>query len=243
MFTKLFLFCSIFFLWGCNSPTPKYEIGIDPSWYPLDFQERQTNVFGFSTELLTQISLEENIEFSILNTNWDSLLDGLTTQKYQAILSSLYPYNFNQNIYSFSEPFLNTGPVLVASIQTPELSLKDLSGKTIGVLEGSPEILMLEKDSTISIRSYASVPDTLNDLVAENIHAALLPALNATAYVDHLYFRKLKVASKPLNDQGLRLITLKEKEPKLLEKFNKALEHMKKNKSYTELISKWNLEE
>jgi len=243
MFAKLFVFCSLFFLWGCGSnPSTTYEIAIDPTWYPLNFKERQSNLFGFTTDLLTYISQEEDIQISVLNTNWDSLLDGLNNKKYPAILSSLYPYNFNQDLYSFTEPFLEIGPVIVAPIDDSDLSLKKLSGKSVGALDSSPEGLILEKDPTILIRTYDTIPDALNDLVSEHIQAALLPVLEVTAYVDHLYFRKLKIASKPLNEKGLRLVTLKDQEPELREKFDKVLKKMKSDGSYEKLLSKWNLD-
>ncbi len=243
MFAKLFVFCSLFFLWGCgsSSSSSNYEIAIDPSWAPLNFQERQNNVLGFTTELLTQVSRQEKISVSLLNTNWDSLFEGLNDQKYQAVLSSLYPYNFNLDLYSFSEPFLELGPVLIVPMEASDRSLEALSGKAIGAIAGSPEILLLEKDPTLLIRTYATVPEALNDLVSGSIQGAILPALTASAYVNHLYFRKLMIVSGPLNEEALRLITLKGTSPELIEKFNKALDHMKKNGDYEKLLSKWNL--
>jgi polar amino acid transport system substrate-binding protein len=243
MFAKLFIFCSLFFLAGCGAPSSSqnYEIAIDPSWAPLNFQDRQNNVLGFATELLTEVSKQEKISISLLNTNWDSLLEGLKAQKYQGVLTSLYPYNFNQDLYSFSEAFLELGPVLIVAAQSSDLSLEKMSEKAVGAVVGSPEILILEKDPTILIHTYDTIPDALNDLVAGNIQAALLPSLTASAYVNHLYFRKLKIASKPLTEEALRLITLKGKSPQLIEKFNNALDLMKKNGDYEKLLAKWDL--
>jgi polar amino acid transport system substrate-binding protein len=244
MFAKLFIFCSLFFLAGCGSSpssSQNYEIAIDPSWAPLNFQDRQNNVLGFATELLTEVSNQGKISISLLNTNWDSLLEGLKAQKYQGVLTSLYPYNFNQDLYSFSEPFLLLGPVLIVPMQSSDSSLENMSEKAVGAVLGSSEVLVLEKDPTILIHTYDTIPDVLNDLVAGNIQAALLPSLTASAYVNHLYFRKLKIASKPLTEEALRLITLKGKSPQLIEKFNKAIDHMKKNGDYEKLLSKWDL--
>jgi polar amino acid transport system substrate-binding protein len=243
MFSKLFVFCSLVFLFGCSSnSTTTYEVAIDPTWNPINFKDRQSNVLGFTTELLTQVSQEEKIQISILSTNWDSILDGLNSRKYAAILSPLHPYKYNEEIYSFSEPFLEIGPVIVAPIDSKDLSINDLSGEAVGAIENSSEILLLEKDPTILIRTYDSVPDALNALVSEHIQAAILPVLEVTAYVDHLYFRKLKIVSKPLNEDGLRMITLKDQSPELREKFNKVLKQMKSDGSYQKLLSKWNLE-
>src|SRR3989339_977953 len=204
MFAKLFVFFSVLFLGACSSSSHlNYEIGVDPSWRPLDFQEKQKNILGFSTELLTKISAKEHLSISLLNTNWDSLFDGLKSKKYQAVLSSLYPYNFNKELYNFSDPFLEIGPVLVLPLQSPKLSLKDLSGKAVGILEGSPDVLLLEKDPSILIRNYVSAPVALNALVSGEIEAALIPILTASSYVDHIYFKKLKIGSPPLTDEGL----------------------------------------
>ena len=176
-----------------------------------------------------------------MNTNWDSLFDGLKSKQYQAVLSSLYPYNFNQELYNFSDPFLEIGPVLVLPLQAPKLSLKDLSGKAVGILEGSPDVLLLEKDPSILIRNYISAPVALNALVSGEIEAALIPILTASSYVDHIYFKKLKIGSPPLTDEGLRLITLKGDNVQLIEKFNQALHSLKKNGELEKLLLKWNI--
>ncbi|MBX9924387.1 MAG: transporter substrate-binding domain-containing protein [Rhabdochlamydiaceae bacterium] len=241
MLAKLFIPCMLLFLCSCGSTPSSYEIGVDPSWYPLTFHKQQNSILGFSTDILTQVSIKEDISFSLLETNWDSLLDGLNSQKYQAVLTSLTPYNFNQSVYSFSEPFLPLGPVLIVPLASSEDSLKGFSGKSVGVIEDSPEILILEKDPTILIRTYENASSLLTDLVAESIQAGLLPILTASAYVDHLYYKKLKIASDSLTNQGLRLITLKDKNPKLIEKFNDGIEKLKKSGEYEKLLVKWNL--
>jgi polar amino acid transport system substrate-binding protein len=231
----------ILLLGGCGSAPSIYQIGIDPSWYPLSFHKEQNSVLGFSTDVLTQISMKEKISFSLLTTNWDSLLEGLNGGKYQAVLSSLLPYNFNQSIYSFSEPYLPLGPVLIVPINSRDNSLEAFSEKSVGVLEDSPEILILEKDPTILIRTYENASTLLTDLAGGGVQAALLPILTASAYVDHLYYKKLKIASSSLTAQGLRLITLKDKNPKLIETFNKGIENLKKTGEYEKLLIKWNL--
>lgn len=241
MLAKLFIPCILFFLWGCGSTPKTYEVGVDPSWYPLSFQKQQNSILGFSTDILTQVSIKEDISFSLLSTNWDTLLEGLNASKYKAILSSLTPYNFNQSVYSFSEPYLPLGPVLIVPLSASETSLEGFTGKSVGILQGSPDSLILEKDPSILIRTYENASSLLTDLVAENVQAALLPVLTASAYVDHLYYKKLKIVSSPLNNQGLRLITLKDKEPDLIEKFNKGIEKLKKSGEYDKLLAKWNL--
>ncbi len=244
MFRKILLSCALIVLYGCSSSSPHYEIGVDPTWTPLDFKERQQNVLGFCTDLFMETAKEENLLVSLCQASWDNLFENLQKGKYQAVLSSLYPYSFQESIYSFSDPFLEIGPVFIAPIDAKKhLSMEDFSGKSVGVLIGSPEILLLEKDPSIYIRTYATIPDALNDLVSGKTQGALLPVLNTSAYVNHLYFKKLKIVSKPLTDAGLRMVTLKGKNPKLIKDFNHCLQKMKKKGSYDALLSKWSLSE
>lgn len=241
MLLRLFISCFVFFLASCGSKAPKYEIGVDPSWAPLDFQTRQSNVMGFSTELLQTVSLDEKISISMLQVNWDVLFEGLKKGHYQAILSSLYPFNFNLELYSFSEVFLATGPVLVMPIRSSQKSLKELQGKAIAALEGSSEILFLEKYPGLSISTYDTIPAALNDLVSGKVQGALLPILQTSAYVKDLYQKELKIVTDPLTDTGLRLITLKDKAPKLIKAFDHTIKQMKKNGDYEKQLIKWQL--
>ena len=241
MFAKFFLSCLLFLLWGCGSNPKPYQIAIDPTWYPLNFEERQNNILGFTNELLLAISLEKDLPLSLLQVNWDTLFEGLKKQKYQAVFSSLYPYNFNQDLYSFSDIFLPIGPVIVVPKGSSIHSLKKLEGMEVGALAGSPEILLLEKYPSILIRPYESIPQALSAIASGNIQGAILPILPTSAFIQNLYYKKLMIASKPITEEGLRLVTLKDQNLKLIEQFNKALKHMKETGSYDKLLTKWGL--
>lgn len=57
-----------------------------------------------------------------------------------------------------------------------------------------------------------------------------------------IYLNQLKIASKPLTNEGLRLIAKNNSESKkLLEQFNEGLKALKKNGTYNQLLLKWGL--
>lgn len=234
--TLLLLFCS------CGgSSKQRYEIALDPLWYPLELMGRENNVFGFSNDLLKAISKEKHIEFSLLSTNWDTLIEGLNQKKYQGVLSSLYPYNFNQQHYQFSETYLQTGPVLLLPSQSSYTSLSEMATKEVGVISGSPYVLIAEKNPGIIIRLYDTIPHMLNDLTAGHLDGAVIPLLEAEAFVQDLYHGQLKIATGPLNDEGLRLICLKNQDPALIQEFNEGLTQLKADGTYQRILEKWSL--
>ncbi len=232
-------------LFGCSgqSSKPSCRVGVDPYWYPLQFGTRDNNVTAFSTELLTEIGKLEKIPFVKVTVNSSNLLDGLQNGQYEAILSSKTPYIFNRGLYDFSDVYLPLGPVLVVPIDSKIRSLDQLSGKEIAVVTGTSYDLILEKSPGVMIRYYDSIPQALNAILQSDVDGAMVDILSATAYCRDLYQGQLKIATPPLNDDGLRLITKHKAAPHLIKGFNEGLKRMQKNGSYKKLLDRWNLQE
>src|SRR5580700_10944745 len=124
-------------LLSCSKGSNERRVGVDPYWFPLDLGNRDNNVTAFSTELLTEIGRVEKIPFVKVTVNGNDLMESLQKDKYEAILSSMPPYIFNQKAFDFSDIYLALGPVLVVPIQSQIHSLNDLDGKEIAVISGS----------------------------------------------------------------------------------------------------------
>ncbi len=234
----------VFLLFGsCGTPSNgSYKIGIDHSWYPLNFEGKEARVTAFSNELLEEIAHLKKIKLTGVKQNWDMLLQNLNEKKYDAILSSMQPYIFYEKTYDFSNTYLMTGPVLVVPIHSSINSLGMLEGKELGVLQGSSDIALLEKSQGIMLRMYASFPQMLNDVLNGVIEGAALPLLVAESYTQDLYQNQLKIATLPLDDEGLRIITLYKENNALIKLFNEGLRELKQNGKYLKLLQKWSLD-
>lgn len=235
--------CSCFLLMNCSSkkPTFDYSIGIDPTFYPLQFGAQEKNVYAFSSELLQDISAMNKIKVATITMSWDNLIWGLKKGEYDAIFSPLPPYLFLEKQYSFSEPFLLTGPVLVVPVDSKKVTVESMGGKEVAVQEGSSAAMILQKYPDILIRSYDSVPKAFDDILNGTIDAAVVDYLVAYSYCNDLYQGKLKIVGQPLNDEGLRLVTLYGKADGLVTLFNEGLARLKGSSKYGTLAKKWGL--
>jgi ABC-type amino acid transport substrate-binding protein len=242
---RLLLLFSVVLCAACGSsksPGKKgHRIGIDPSWRPLNFEELQPYVNGYTEEVLIHVAQSSRIQIEKVRANWDTLLDGLHRGEYDALLTSMPPYAFNTARYDFSSDYLLLGPVIVTGIRSKYSELSQLSGELVGVLTGDPAVLLIEKFPEIVIRNFDSIPDALDAVVSGEIEAAVIDRLPAVNYVNDLYSETLRVASEPLTSMGLHLITLKGRDARLLETFNKALARMQKKGKLSDLQRKWNL--
>lgn len=243
LFAIFCFLCTLFA--GCSTPSLKkeYRIGVDASWFPLSLSGRENNVTGFSTDLLFEIGKIEKISFTKITVNWDELVEGLHKHKYDAILSSIPPYVFNQTLYDFSELYLPTGPVLVVPKDSKIDTLKMLKGKQIAVLPDTKGAIILEKYPSIILRNYDFISKALDDTINGTVDGAIIDVLSAVSFCQDLYQGKLKIATDPLNNEGLRMIALHEKTGDLLLYFNRGLEKLKSSGVYQKLLAKWNLKE
>lgn len=227
---------------GCGSKGKTYTVGVDPSWFPINLAGKEPNVFAFSNELLFEISRLEGINFSRINMNWDNLSMGLEEHKYDAILSSIYPYVYELRRYDFSDLYLNTGPVLLVKGDSTLNVSGAMEGKEIAVGTQEQEALLIRHYPQVIVRYYNQIPNALNSLESEYVDGVIVGYIPATAFVEDLYEGKVKIATPPLNDAGLRLITVHKEHPQLIEAFNRGLEKVRSSGKYEQLLKKWDLD-
>jgi len=243
MLRVLFLLAALL-VCGCSGKSTSsstYEIGIDPSWYPLQLAGHEKNVLAFSIELLTTISRKENLELAVQNMNWNNLLWGLKEQKYNAVLSSLRPYVFYENRFAFSDPYLLTGPVIVTPKNSPIQGLDDLKGKEVAVVRGSSAALILQTTPGIILKGYDSISFALEAIEFGSVNAGALEVLIVQNFIRDLYSDSLEIVGSSLSDEGLRLVSLFHESPLLLKRFNEGLLKLKKSGEYEKLLEKWGL--
>jgi polar amino acid transport system substrate-binding protein len=238
LFKRLFLLLC-FFLTSCGSFSEKpIRLGVDTSWYPIDFGNQQGDVNAYIEELLQIISRKEDLTFAKINANWDSLFDDLDKGIYKAVISSLTPIPMKEDRYSFSDPLLKIGPVLVLKEEDSATSLKNLSGKTVLIVEGSSSMNVLQQYPDIIVRTTTNIPNALNQVADNSVSGALIDVVFAKSYVKDLYAGNLKIVGEPLTDDALRLITLKGSG--FMRTFSKGLKKINE-KELEALQAKWSL--
>lgn len=220
----------------------KYAIGRDPSWYPLQqLGYTAVELIGFTNALIAEIAKEERVPLQIVDVNWSSLSQGLEEKKYAAIFSSLSPNYISENQYSFSDPIICLGPVLIVPINSQIRALDDLSGKIVGVSQFNDSVGIVQKYPSIIINQYQNIPDALDDLVTGKIDAVLLAELQALDLIPSQYANTLKIVSDPLNEKALRILTQKNSNQNLIKHINIGLQKLKSSGRYSELRKQFEL--
>lgn len=225
-------------LCGCSGGNSRgLRIGYDPHWYPVNFEKETTYVNGYTEDLLLEIATTSGTQFELITASWDNLFDGLAEGKYDAVITTLPPYEYNLAKYDFSENILDLGPVLVIPYKAKKRTLKELHGECVGLITNDPAVLILAEHPSIIIRNYSSIPELLNALVQGDIEGALLNHIPAANYIGDLYADRLEIVGKPMTKAGVHFVTAKGE----MKALNKSVEALRKKKALTQLQKKWQL--
>ena len=243
LFKQSIFLLSILFLFSCNSSSPDkvYSIARDPTWFPLYLLGKQDNVFAFSDELVRIAMEKEKIHVDMVTANWDNLLYNLWKGHYDAVLTSLPPTAPNRALYDFSEEYLAVGDVLIVRVQDKVTSLADLKGKIVGVRKQGTGIFSVERFPSIIVSTYQNAAIALQDLANGKVDGVVMGLLPANTLVQNIYPETLYVATSPLDNQALRLVTLKDKNSYLIKSFDQGVNDLKESGGYDLILRKWGL--
>lgn len=221
---------------------PVYRIARDGTWSGMQLLEKEKNLSAFAGDLLFAIAKKKDVQFELVQIDPSNLFDGLERGHYDGILTGTFPSAGKSDRYDVSNSFYLIGPVLVVKATSPATSLKDLQGKIIGIQTGSSVVFNVEHYPDILITSYDSPLQALSNLDKNIIDGAILGVVSAHTYTNNLYAGRLRVATKPLTDEGLRLITRNTvRGGELITTFDAGLAELKADGTYDTLLKKWGL--
>ena len=221
---------------------PLYVIGEDINWTNINLMGKERSISAFSSDLMKEIALEEGARFRISLVQNAEILEKLESQDLDGILTALEPNVIYRNRFIFSEPYFLLGNVLVLPIEAKLSGFNEKAKKIIGVNPTDTSILQLENRSQFELKMYDNILKALSDVEQRRIDGAIFLALPAYIYTRTFYDKKLRVATTPLTNEGLRLMVLKgQKGEELIKLFNEGLATSKKNGKYDQLIKNWGL--
>lgn len=197
----------VFLLAACGTPKGggKKAIFFDPSWPNASAGSKKANVTGLVIDYITH-EQERPYGFS----THDRLLFQLEQKECAAVIASIPNSSIHREKFAFSEPLIRTGPLFVTKASDTSTSFEN---KKIALEENSPAYLIAQKIEGASLALYTDISKAFEDLSQGKVDAILCGALIAKSYLSGVYKGQLREASQPLNEEGIRVITLRGDSP------------------------------
>ena len=221
-----------------------YKIGQDTRWQDILLLGKQRNLVAFNQDLLTVIGKRQNLKIKIYPIYQKDLIKDLEQQQVDGILTTLFPSPNYESRFLFSEPYFLTGPVLIIPESISLDEWNKIPKKIIGTYLKVNELKSLSSliGSDAQFKFYTDILAAFKDLAGQKIDGAIFPAIPSYTYVKTFYTNELKIASNPLNLEGIRLVVEKnEKGEMLISDFNEGLKDLKESGDYASMLDRWGL--
>lgn len=114
------------------------RVGIDDTYPPMEYKDEAGNNAGFDIEMAREIAKRMGKEVEFVPTAWSAIFTGLSSNKYDCIISSLSITDERKKTIAYTRPYIaNSQVIVVKSDNTTIGSEKDLKDKIVAVQLGT----------------------------------------------------------------------------------------------------------
>lgn len=215
------------------------KVALEGTYPPFNYKEKNGELAGYDVDVARLLAGKLGLKVEFVSSEWASILAGLAANKYDVIISQVGINPKREQAFDFSQPYIYSMPQLIVRSHETAVykSLADLKGKKLGVGQGSVYEQQAKAVPGVEVRSYAAAPDTMSDLAAGRIDAALNDSL-MSAYL-------LKISRLPIK-AGAQVgavermgIPFKKGNPEFKQALNQALAGAAADGSLKAISLKW----
>ena len=136
-------------------------LGFDQAYPPYGFVGDDGNFTGFDIDLAGEVCKRNSWELNLEPIDWDAK-DTLLNSGAITCIWNGFTMEGREDDYTFSEPYMKNGQVIVVKKDSGISSLADLAGKAIITQTDSAALEVLQGDQAILAATFASL-DTIGD--------------------------------------------------------------------------------
>ncbi len=215
-----------------------FRIGTDATYPPFETVDTKTGkVAGFDIDLMRAICAKYELKPEFIITPFDGIVPGLTTNKYDAVISAFTITPQRARRVMFSEPYYDAGQrIAVALDDTTITGLDDLKGKRLGVQLGTTGERMAQRISGAEIFSFENIGAAFLDMENGRLDAVIND--EPTSRMIIFKRKSAKLVGERLSKEQYG-IAVRKTDSTLIAKINRALTLLRKDGVLDSLQNKW----
>jgi ABC-type amino acid transport substrate-binding protein len=214
----------------------KIVVASNVAYPPFEFAPRE-GPKGFDIDLMNEVADRTGLEVEYRNVQFDSLLRGLSSDLFDAVISGMTITADRRQQVDFSDPYYNVEEALVVRSGSEIESTGDLEGMTLGVQTGTMGQTeageLLNAGDVKAVRTYnRTIEDAFAALKEEEVDGVIYDLPAAQMEVEESGGELELVEVIPTGSQyGIAF----PKESPLIEPVNQALAEIKEDGTYEEI--------
>ena len=239
---------------AATTVTPgQFKVGMEITYPPFESYDKDKNVVGSDPELSQLLARHMDLKTEFVDTKFPSLILGLNSGHYDAIISGMYITPERQT-QAQTIPYAKTGAAIMVLKDSPlkPKTPEDLCGLKVGLEKGTTWVAQLNKLSTdycvpnnkgaITVSEFPSAPEVTQALLSGNVQTQVEIDGAAGMIAERTKGRVVVSTEHSIYQQTLGIFVKKGNEA-LYQALLKAFDDSKKSGEYATLLKKYNLEE
>ncbi len=214
------------------------RVGTDATYPPFESINPATGKpAGFDIDLMTEICKLNGWEPEFVTTAFDGIIPGLTSGKYDAVISALTITPQREAVVDFSEPYYLAGQSIAVPIHdTTTRGVSDLMGKKVGVQLGTTGEMMAKRMEGLHVYSFDNIGAAFIDMTNGNLDAVLNDFPTTREYIKRM--GSAKIVGEILSTEHYG-VAVRKGDDQLLQRINRALQQIKESGRFRDLHMKW----
>ena len=160
----------------------KLTVATSPDFPPFESLEGG-KVVGIEVDIMELIAKELGVELEIVQMDFDSVLVGIQTAKYDCGMSGITVNADREKNMLFTKPYYNAAQVIVVKEGSPITGKADLAGKTVSVQTGTTAESGCQ-DEGITVQAFNANADAKTALTTGKVDAWVVDNLTALQMVE-----------------------------------------------------------
>ena len=158
-------------------------IATEGDWAPWTYHDESNQLVGLDVEIGTAIAERLGVEARFEETNWDSILQGVDSGRFDLACNGVGYTETRAEKYSFSTPYVYTHKVLVVRKDNEEIkSFEDLKGKKTANTASSTYAAIAEEYGA-TVTGVDALADTLQLVLQRRVDATINSQVTINDYM------------------------------------------------------------
>ncbi|MBM7579522.1 amino acid ABC transporter substrate-binding protein [Jeotgalibacillus terrae] len=213
-------------------------VGTEGTYAPFTFHDESDALTGYDVEVMNEIAERMGVEVEYNETQWDSMFEGLNSERFDVIANQVGINDERLETYDFSEPYTLSSAVVVVPEDNSEVSsFEDIEGKKSAqsltsnyadiATEYGAELVQVEGlAQAIELIKTGRAEVTVNDKLAILDFQKQQPDAG------------IKIAAEE-SDVSESAFMFRQGHEELVEEFNKHLADMREDGTLAEISEEW----
>jgi polar amino acid transport system substrate-binding protein len=223
----------------------KLLVAVDTTYPPMEFIDEKdgTTPIGFDVDLAKAVVQKLGVEAEFVPSKWEGIVTGLTTKRYDVIMSSMNITAERQKEVDFVE-YAKMSQVFVSRVGSPEVkSEADLAGKVVVVQAGTTSEDWVNKvkaeqvKDIKEIRSFPGATEAFQEVKNKRGNVIVIDQ-PVGIYYSLKDAATFKITGQALSPEAIG-IALRKEDPELKAAIDKAVADLKTDGTYAKIEKTW----